>query len=41
VLGWFAFVNEQMAHQQPVEVLGYLIEIGRDTLENWQSESCS
>ena len=38
VFGWFAFVNEQTAHQQPVELSGYLIEIGRDTLENWQSE---
>ena len=38
VLGWFAFVNEQTALHQPIEVSGYLIEIGRDTLENWQSE---
>jgi hypothetical protein len=36
VLGWFAFV--QTAHQQPVLLSSYLIEIGRDTLENWQSE---
>lgn len=27
-----------MEHQQPVEVKGYLVEMGRDTLENWQSE---
>ncbi len=38
VLGWFAFVDEQTAHQQPIDVSSYLIEIGRDTLENWQSE---
>lgn len=38
VLGWFAFVNEQTAHHQPIEVSSYLIEIGRDTMENWQSE---
>lgn len=38
VLGWFAFVDEQMAHQQPIEFSSYLIEIGRDTFENWQSE---
>ena len=38
VLGWFAFVDEQIAHQQPVEFSTYLVEISRDTLENWQSE---
>jgi len=38
IFGWFAFVNEQMAHQQPVQVSDFLVEISRDTLENWQSE---
>ena len=38
LFGWRAFVNEQQAHQQPVEVGQYLAEMGRDTLENWQSE---
>jgi hypothetical protein len=38
IFGWFAYVDEQRAHTQPVEVSGYLIEMGRDTLENWQSE---
>jgi hypothetical protein len=38
LFGWFAFVNEQMAHQQPVNVSDYLVEMSRDTLENWQSE---
>lgn len=37
-LGWIEFVNEQQSHGQPVEALGYLTQIGRDTLENWQSE---
>jgi hypothetical protein len=36
--GWFAYANEQMAHQQPVEFSGYAIQAMRDTLENWQSE---
>jgi hypothetical protein len=38
IFGWFAYVDEQRAHTQPVEVSGYLTEMGRDTLENWQSE---
>jgi hypothetical protein len=36
--GWFAFVEEQQAHAQPVEFAPYAIEMVRDTLENWQSE---
>lgn len=36
--GWMAFVSEQQAHGQPVEVGDYTIEMMRDTLENWQSE---
>ena len=35
---WFAFVNEQEAHGEAIEVDSYLIEVLRDTLENWQSE---
>ena len=38
VLGWYAFVDDQVAHHQPIEVSSYLIVAGRDTLENWQSE---
>jgi hypothetical protein len=38
VFGWFAFVSEQQAHQRPVQVSDYVIEMSRDTLENWQSE---
>jgi hypothetical protein len=30
--------REQAEHNQPVDVSGYLIEVSRDTLENWQSE---
>jgi hypothetical protein len=38
VFGWFAYVREQQEHGQPIEIAGYAIEMGRDTLENWQSE---
>lgn len=38
LFGWFAYVNEQQALSQPVEASGYVIEMMRDTLENWQSE---
>jgi hypothetical protein len=38
LFGWFAYVDEQTAHGQPIEVPSYLIEVTRDTLENWQSE---
>ncbi|HET7680359.1 MAG TPA: DUF6766 family protein [Xanthobacteraceae bacterium] len=38
LFGWFAFVSEQQAHAQPIEVSEYLIQMTRDTLENWQSE---
>jgi hypothetical protein len=35
---WFAFVNEQEAHNEPIETKDYLVEVTRDTFENWQSE---
>src|SRR5215208_3573444 len=38
LFGWFAYVNEQNAHSQPIEVSDYTIQMMRDTLENWQSE---
>jgi hypothetical protein len=38
IFGWFAYVNEQRALQQPVDLGGYTVEMMRDTLENWQSE---
>jgi hypothetical protein len=31
-------VREQSEHNQPIELRHYLVEVGRDTLENWQSE---
>ena len=38
LFGWFAFVNEQASHHAPVAINEYLIQMSRDTLENWQSE---
>lgn len=38
IFGWFAYVSEQQAHQQPIEFGAYTIQMMRDTLENWQSE---
>lgn len=38
LFGWFAYVSEQQALGQPVTAGGYLIQMSRDTLENWQSE---
>jgi len=38
LFGWFAYVDEQTAHGQPIEVGGYTVLMLRDTLENWQSE---
>ena len=38
LFGWFAFVNEQLAHGESVSASAYTVEMMRDTLENWQSE---
>lgn len=38
LFGWWAYVDEAGEHHQVPEVSAYLIEMGRDTLENWQSE---
>jgi hypothetical protein len=38
LFGWFAYVQDQVAHQQPILVSGYAVLMMRDTLENWQSE---
>ena len=37
-LAWFAYVEEQREHNETPQVSEYLVEAGRDTLENWQSE---
>jgi hypothetical protein len=38
LFGWFAYVNEQQTHGQPIEVSQYAIQMTRDIFENWQSE---
>jgi len=38
IFAWFAYLNEQAAHNEAVELSGFFIETARDTLENWQSE---
>ena len=36
--GWQAYVDEAREHGAMPEANAYLIEMGRDTFENWQSE---
>jgi hypothetical protein len=38
LFGWFAYVDEQQTHGATVEVGGYVVELLRQTFENWQSE---
>ena len=38
LFGWFAYLDETQEHGQAVQLSAYLIEMGRDTFENWQSE---
>lgn len=38
LLAWYAYVDEQEAHQQAIEIMPYVVETARDTFENWQSE---
>ena len=38
IFGWYAFIDEQQALHQTPSVASYLVEMGRDTFENWQSE---
>jgi hypothetical protein len=38
LFAWSAYRDEAIAHNQPIEVKEYFIEVSRDTLENWQSE---
>lgn len=38
LFGWLAYVDEQRAHHRSSDVRQYVVEMGRDTLENWQSE---
>ena len=36
--GWYAFVDEAPEHGQSAEFGQYLVQMSRDTFENWQSE---
>jgi hypothetical protein len=36
--GWYAFAEEAAEHGQSPEISQYLVEMSRDTFENWQSE---
>ena len=38
VFGWYSFVDEAQEHGQSPELGAYLMDMGRDTFENWQSE---
>ena len=38
IFGWYAFADEAAEHGTAPQVTAYLIEMGRDTFENWQSE---
>ncbi|HEX9932037.1 MAG TPA: DUF6766 family protein [Allosphingosinicella sp.] len=38
LFGWYAFADEAAAHGDRPELSEYLVEMGRDTFENWQSE---
>src|SRR5687768_7574978 len=38
LFGWYAFVDEAAQHGQTPQASAYLVEMGRDTFENWQSE---
>lgn len=38
LFAWQAYVHEQLSQELPVEVNEYLMEVLRDTFENWQSE---
>ena len=38
IFSWFAYVNEQQSFGHAVEFGEYLVELLRDTFENWQSE---
>lgn len=38
VFGWYAYLDEAKSHHETPELAAYLVEMGRDTFENWQSE---
>jgi hypothetical protein len=38
VFAWFTYVQEQQAHNQPIQAVDYFNITVRDIMENWQSE---
>ena len=38
MFGWYAYVDEAAEHGQSAQMSSYLVEMSRDTFENWQSE---
>jgi hypothetical protein len=38
LFGWMAYVDEATQHGQTPHMTPWLVEMGRDTFENWQSE---
>jgi hypothetical protein len=38
VLAWYAYVADQLQHGAPPQAGEFIVQTGRDTLENWQSE---
>ena len=38
MFGWYAYKDEAAGHGQAPQVREYMVEMGRDTFENWQSE---
>ena len=38
IFGWFTYMDEQTQHGASIVVSGYVMQMARDTLENWQSE---
>lgn len=38
IFGWYAYVDEARSHGEAIDTSAYLVEMGRDTFENWQSE---
>ncbi len=38
LFGWYTYVEDAAEHGQQVQMSSYLMIMGRDTFENWQSE---
>lgn len=38
IFGWIDYANEQIAHKESVEASGFVVQMMRETMENWQSE---